>query len=219
MAHQIEQMAYVGATPWHGLGNNLPQKQPIEVWQREAGMDWQILESPVHFKSDAIGHLGAGNLLGLAVFIALPSVILTLIYGQTRIFFAMSRDGLLPAALNKVHPRFQTPHVVTLVTGFAVVLGAAFFPVGQLADISNSGTLFAFLVVSLAVMLLRRREPDRKRPFRTPLVWLVGPASVVGCVVLFFYLPISAQLVFPAWGAIGLAVYLWYGRRRSPLRR
>ena len=167
----------------------------------------------------AIGHLGAGNLLGLAVFIALPSVILTLIYGQTRIFFAMSRDGLLPAALNKVHPRFQTPHVVTLVTGFAVVLGAAFFPVGQLADISNSGTLFAFLVVSLAVMLLRRREPDRKRPFRTPLVWLVGPASVVGCVVLFFYLPISAQLVFPAWGAIGLAVYLWFGRRRSPLRR
>lgn len=167
----------------------------------------------------AIGHVSAGNFLGLAVFIALPSVILTLIYGQTRIFFAMSRDGLLPPALNKVHPRFRTPHVVTILTGLAVVLGAAFFPVGQLADISNSGTLFAFLVVSVAVMMLRRSEPDRPRPFRTPAVWLIGPMAVVGCVVLFLYLPLSAQLVFPAWGTVGLIVYLSYGRRRSPLRR
>lgn len=167
----------------------------------------------------AIGHVDAGNLLGLAVFIALPSVILTLIYGQTRIFFAMSRDGLLPQALSRVHPRFGTPHVVTLVTGLAVVLGAAFFPVGQLADISNSGTLFAFLVVALAVMLLRRTEPSRPRPFCTPFITLVGPLSVIGCIVLFLYLPLSAKLVFPAWGSIGLVVYLFYGRRRSPLRR
>ena len=131
----------------------------------------------------------------------------------------MSRDGLLPQALSRVHPRFGTPHVVTLVTGLAVVLGAAFFPVGQLADISNSGTLFAFLVVALAVMLLRRTEPSRPRPFRTPFITIVGPPSVVGCIVLFLYLPLSAQLVFPAWGSIGLVVYLLYGRRRSPLRQ
>jgi APA family basic amino acid/polyamine antiporter len=166
----------------------------------------------------AIGHTGAGNLLGLAVFIALPSVILTMIYGQTRIFFVMSRDGLLPGALSQVHPRFQTPHVVTMVTGLGVVVGAAFFPVGRLADISNSGTLFAFLVVSVAVMLLRRRDPGRHRPFRTPFVWVIGPLSVVGCIVLFLYLPPAAQLVFPIWGALGLTFYWLYGRHRSHMR-
>jgi APA family basic amino acid/polyamine antiporter len=166
----------------------------------------------------AIGHPRAGNLLGLAVFVALPSVILTMIFGQTRIFFAMSRDGLLPSSLSAVHPRFGTPHVVTRVTGVGVMLGAAFFPVGKLADISNSGTLFAFLVVALAVMLLRRRDPDRRRPFRTPAIWLVGPLAAVGCVVLFFFLPPAAQLVFPVWASIGLAVYFAYGRRHSPLR-
>ncbi len=165
----------------------------------------------------SIGHTGAGNLLGLAVFIALPSVILTMIYGQTRIFFAMSRDGLLPAGLSRVHPRFQTPHVVTLCTGAIVIFGAAFFPVGKLADISNSGTLFAFLVVSLAVMMLRRSDPSRARPFRAPWIRVIGPLSVLGCVLLFFFLPPAAQLVFPMWGALGLLVYFGYGRRRSLL--
>lgn len=165
----------------------------------------------------SIGHTSAGNLLGLAVFIAIPSVILTMIYGQTRIFFVMARDGLLPERLSRVHPRFHTPHVVTLLTGAGVVVGAAIFPVGKLADISNSGTLFAFLVVSLSVMLLRRRDPHRPRPFRTPLIWIVGPVSVIGCVVLFAFLPTSAKLVFPVWGAIGLVAYYGYGRRRSQL--
>ena len=167
----------------------------------------------------SIGHGTAGNLLGLAVFVALPSVILTMIYGQTRIFFVMSRDGLLPTSLSRVHPRFQTPYVVTLVTGAGVIFGAAFFPVGKLADISNSGTLFAFLMVSLAVMLLRRRDPTRPRPFRTPEIWLIGPVSALGCVVLFFYLPTAAKLVFPVWAAIGLALYFCYGWRKSQLRR
>ena len=165
-----------------------------------------------------IGHSTAGNLLGLAVFLAIPSVILTMIYGQTRIFFVMARDGLLPERLSRVHPRFHTPHVVTMLTGAAVVLGAAFFPVGKLADISNSGTLFAFLVVSLAVMMLRRRDPHRHRPFRTPLIWVIGPTSVAGCIVLFAFLPLSAKLVFPIWGAIGLVAYYLYGRRHSQMR-
>jgi APA family basic amino acid/polyamine antiporter len=165
----------------------------------------------------SIGHTSAGNLLGLAVFIAIPSVILTMIYGQTRIFFVMARDGLLPERLSRVHPRFHTPYVVTLLTGAGVVAGAAFFPVGKLADISNSGTLFAFLVVSLSVMLLRRRDPHRHRPFRTPLIQVVGPVSVIGCLVLFAFLPTAAKLVFPAWGALGLLAYYGYGRRRSQL--
>jgi APA family basic amino acid/polyamine antiporter len=160
----------------------------------------------------------AGNLVALAAFLALPSVILTMIFGQTRIFFVMSRDGLLPPVLSKVHPRFKTPHIVTMMTGLGVIIGAAFLPVGKLADISNSGTLFAFLVVSLAVMMLRRSDPDRRRPFRTPLVWIVGPMSVIGCVVLFFFLPTTAKLVFPIWGGIGLIFYFLYGYRKSYMK-
>ena len=164
------------------------------------------------------GFSAIGNLLGLAAFLALPSVILTMIFGQTRIFFVMSRDGLLPPVLSKVHPRFKTPHVVTILTGLGVMIGAAFLPVGRLADISNSGTLFAFLVVSLAVMMLRRSDPNRNRPFKTPAVWLVGPLSVIGCVVLFYYLPTTAKLVFPIWGGIGLLFYFAYGFRKSYMK-
>lgn len=166
----------------------------------------------------AIGHSNASHVLGLAVFIALPSVILTMIFGQTRIFFVMARDGLLPEVLGKMHAKYRTPHVVTIATGIGVVFGAAFFPVGKLADISNSGTLFAFLVVSIAVMMLRKSDPDRPRSFRTPMIWLIGPMSVIGCIVLYAYLPTSAQLVFPIWGAIGLVIYFAYSRRRSHMR-
>jgi len=162
-----------------------------------------------------IGWVKVGNLIGLAAFLALPSVVLMMLFGQTRIFFVMARDGLLPEALSRIHPRFKTPHIVTLVTGFAVTLAAAFFPVGKLADISNSGTLFAFMVVALAVMILRIKDKHRVRPFKTPAVWLVAPLAVVGCVVLFLFLPPHAKLVFPIWGAIGLVFYFLYGYRKS----
>jgi len=166
-----------------------------------------------------IGHPVVGNLLGLAAGLALPSVILMMIYGQTRIFFVMSRDGLLPEVFSKIHPRFKTPHIITVVTGLAVAIAAAFFPVGQLADISNSGTLFAFLVVALAVMLLRKTEPNRRRPFKTPAVFIVAPLAMAGCVTLFMFLPPAAKLVFPVWSAIGLVVYFIYGYRKSHVAR
>jgi APA family basic amino acid/polyamine antiporter len=162
-----------------------------------------------------IGWTKVGNMIGLAAFLALPSVVLMMLFGQTRIFFVMARDGLLPEVLSRVHARFKTPHVVTMVTGCAVTLAAAFLPVGKLADISNSGTLFAFLVVALAVMILRVRDKSRVRPFRTPAIWLVGPLAVIGCVVLFLFLPTDAKLVFPVWGAIGLVFYFLYGYRKS----
>ncbi|MFZ4653303.1 MAG: amino acid permease [Methylococcaceae bacterium] len=164
-----------------------------------------------------IGYDHFGNLIGLAAFLALPSVILMLLFGQTRIFFVMARDGLLPERLSTVHPRYKTPHVVTLITGVGVTLSAAFFPVGRLADVSNSGTLFAFFVVALAVMILRVREKDRHRPFRTPVIWLVGPLAMVGCATLFMFLPSEAQLVFPIWGSLGLLLYYFYGYRHSHL--
>jgi APA family basic amino acid/polyamine antiporter len=166
-----------------------------------------------------IGHPLAGNLVGLAAGLALPSVLLLSVYGQTRIFFAMARDGLLPEALSAVHPRLRTPHVVTWLTGAAIALAAAFFPVGRLADFANSGTLFAFLVVAVAVMRLRVTEPGRARPFRTPMVWLVGPLTVIGCLGLFLFLPIEAKLLFPVWSAIGLVFYFAYGFRHSHVGR
>lgn len=167
----------------------------------------------------AIGFSGIGNMLGIAAFLALPSVILVLIFGQTRIFFVMSRDGLLPEKLSTVHPRFKTPHVVTIMTGLAVAVAAAFFPVGQLADISNAGTLYAFLMVAVAVMVLRVRDPLRQRHFKVPAIWLVAPLTIIGCVLLFFNLPSAAMLFLPAWGALGLLVYFFYSRSRSHLGR
>jgi APA family basic amino acid/polyamine antiporter len=166
-----------------------------------------------------IGHPIVGNLLGLAAGLALPSVILMMIYGQTRIFFVMSRDGLLPEALSRIHPKFKTPHIVTMVTGVGVTIAAAFFPIGQLADVSNSGTLFAFAVVSIAVMMLRKTEPNRHRPFRTPAVFIIAPLAIVGCVGLFIFLPPAAKLVFPVWSAIGLVLYFCYGFRKSHVAR
>jgi APA family basic amino acid/polyamine antiporter len=155
--------------------------------------------------------------IGTAATIALPSVVLMMIFGQTRIFFTMSRDGLLPEALSKIHSRFHTPHVITIVTTLAVSLFAAMFPVGLLADISNSGTLFAFLMVAVAVLILRRTQPDRARPFRTPAAFIVCPLAVAGCLLLFINLSALAQTVFISWAAFGLLVYYAYGFDKSHL--
>jgi APA family basic amino acid/polyamine antiporter len=158
-------------------------------------------------------------MIGLAANLALPSVILMMLFGQTRIFFVMARDGLLPEKLATVHPKWKTPHIVTFITGIFVAIAAALLPVGQLADISNSGTLFAFFMVAIAVMMLRRRDPGRERPFRTPLVWIIGPVAAAGCVFLYWNLPVDAKLVLPVWGAVGLTVYFLYGYRKSHVGR
>jgi len=160
-----------------------------------------------------------GNLIGLAAALALPSVILMMIYGQTRIFFTMSRDGLLPEGLSKVHPTFHTPHVITIITGIFVALFAALFPVGILADISNSGTLFAFFMVAIGVMVLRVKQPDRPRPFKTPLVWIVCPLAVLGCLLLFLNLSKYTLTLFFGWAVIGILIYALYGYRKSDLAR
>ncbi|ALC13937.1 amino acid permease [Sphingopyxis sp. 113P3] len=167
----------------------------------------------------SINYTRAGDLIGLAANLALPSVILMMLFGQTRIFFVMARDGLLPEKLASVHPKWKTPHVVTLITGIFVAIAAALLPVGQLADISNSGTLFAFLMVSIAVLALRVKDPSRHRPFRTPFVWVVAPVAAFGCVFLFWNLPIDAKLVLPIWGVVGLVIYFLYGYRRSHVGR
>jgi APA family basic amino acid/polyamine antiporter len=166
-----------------------------------------------------LGFSWAGNMIGVAAFLALPSVILVLIFGQTRIFFVMSRDGLLPGVLSKVHPKYRTPHVVTLITGIGVAIAAAFFPVGSLADISNAGTLYAFLMVAVAVLMLRKTDPNRRRSFKVPGVWVIAPLTIAGCVFLFLNLPTSAMLFLPGWSALGLLVYFFYSRGKSHLGR
>ncbi len=166
-----------------------------------------------------IGWPQIGNLVGLAAILALPSVILMMMFGQTRVFFVMSRDGLLPEAFSKVHPKYNTPYVITILTGIFVALFAAFFPVGQLANISNSGTLFAFAAVSIAVMALRKSDPSRHRPFRTPLITLTAPLAIAGCLYLFFSLDLKSQMLFAAWAVIGLVVYFLYSRSRSHVGR
>ncbi|WP_295241894.1 amino acid permease [uncultured Brevundimonas sp.] len=166
-----------------------------------------------------VGHPQIGNALGTAALLALPSVILMMIFGQTRIFFVMARDGLLPEGLTKIHPKWKTPYIVTAATGIAVAIAGALFPVGQLADISNSGTLFAFFMVSIAVLVLRVKDPNRRRPFRTPLIWVFAPLSAFGCAFLFWNLPHDAKMVLPIWGGIGLLIYFAYGYRKSHLGR
>ncbi|HEY0229801.1 MAG TPA: amino acid permease [Dokdonella sp.] len=158
-----------------------------------------------------------GNLVGVAAVLALPSVILMMMFGQTRIFFTMSRDGLLPEFFSRVHPRFHTPYVITIITGVVVAFCSALFPVGALADTSNTGTLLAFAMVSIGVMILRKQQPGRARPFRTPFVWVVCPLAVCGCLLLFLSLPTFALEVFAGWAIFGLLIYFFYSQRRSHL--
>src|SRR3546814_18712955 len=119
-----------------------------------------------------------------------------MMFGQTRIFFVMSRDGLLPVVFSKVHPKFHTPYVITILTGIFVSLFAAFFPVGKLADISNSGTLFAFAAVSVAVMMLRQTAPHRRRPFLPPGLNFTAPFASVGCIYPFLLLLTHTKPMF-----------------------
>ena len=158
-----------------------------------------------------------GNWIGIAAILALPSVILMMMFGQTRIFFTMSRDGLLPERLSRVHPRFHTPHVITVITGVVVAICSALFPVGKLADTSNSGTLLAFAMVSIGVLILRKQQPNRVRPFRTPMAWVVCPLAVLGCLLLFVNLSMTAKVVFVVWAVFGLIIYGLYGYKRSHL--
>lgn len=166
-----------------------------------------------------IGWSKAGQMLGYAAGFALPSVILILMFGQTRIFFVMARDGLLPEKLSSVHPKWKTPYIMTAITGVVVAIGAAFFPVGQLADWANAGTLYAFMMVAICVMILRRTAPDKPRSFRTPMLWLIGPATVLGTIFLFFNLDLASILVFTGWAVVGIIAYFAYGRGASHLGR
>ena len=166
-----------------------------------------------------LDHPAAAALVGTTAALALPSVILVVLFGQTRIFFAMARDGMLPRPFARIHPRYRTPHVATLCTGLFVAIAGALFPVGKLAEFANAGTLFAFAIVAIGVMILRRTQPARRRSFRMPAIWLTAPLAVLGCTFLFFQLSTQTQFLFLAWSLGGLFIYVLYGRRHSHLAR
>ncbi len=174
-------------------------------------------KEPLAFILRELGHGTIGNLVAAAAIMALPSVVLMMMFGQTRILFTMARDGLMPAAFSRIHEKYHTPHIVTMTTGVAVALFAAMFPVGALADISNSGTLFAFFIVALGVMILRVQQPHHERHFRTPLLWLVGPLAMAGCLLLFVSLGSYTIKLFFMWAFAGLVLYFLYGRKHSLL--
>src|SRR4051812_16545671 len=157
--------------------------------------------------------ISAGALAGLT------SVLLVFQLGQPRIFMAMARDGLLPGYFARIHPRFRTPHITTIWTGIAVGGVAMLTDIGSLADLTNIGTLFAFVLVCLGVIVLRRTDPNRRRPFRVPMVPLFPILGVFFCAALMLSLPIETWVRFFAWLIIGLAIYFFYSARHSHLRR
>ncbi|MHA6722113.1 amino acid permease [Sphingomonas sp. RS2018] len=161
-----------------------------------------------------IGQGGAAAFLAASAVIALPTVILAFLYGQSRIFFVMARDRLLPEGLAKVSSR-GTPVRITLFTAAVVMLFAGVLPIDAIAALANAGTLTAFAAVALCMLVMRRRAPDMARPFRTPAAWLVGIGAIVGCFYLFASLPGTTQLWFLGWNVIGLVIYFVFIARRT----
>jgi APA family basic amino acid/polyamine antiporter len=155
------------------------------------------------------------GIISLGAVAGLTSVLLVLLLGQSRVFFAVSRDGLLPAAFSRVHPRYRTPYIPTSLTAIAVGLTAALLPIQEIAELTNIGTLFAFMLVCAGVWILRRIEPTLRRPFHTPLVPLVPLLGMFFCAYLMLSLPVVTWIRFFVWMAIGLVIYLSYGRYHS----
>jgi APA family basic amino acid/polyamine antiporter len=186
-----------GLVPWKELGT----AEPLATAFSMLGMNWTA----------AIISLGA-------VF-ATTSVLVVFQMGQPRIFFSMARDGLLPAWAARVHPRYRTPHVTTIITGIVVGVFAGVANINEVVELTNIGTLFAFVLVAVGVLVLRRTDPGRPRPFRTPFVPYVPLLAIVCCGYLMVELPLTTWIRFGVWLAIGLVLYFLYGMHHSRLKR
>ncbi|HET7351048.1 MAG TPA: amino acid permease [Marmoricola sp.] len=173
--------------------------------------------APLATAFDSVGLEFMGRLIAIGACIGLIVVVMILMLGQTRVGFAMARDGLLPRGLAKVHPKFGTPYVFTLITGVAVAIIGGLVDLATLVNLVSIGTLFAFLLVSMGVVILRRSRPELPRSFRTPWVYAVATASVLLCLYLMLNLTGGTWVRFMVWMAIGLVVYAMYGYRNSRL--
>jgi basic amino acid/polyamine antiporter, APA family len=190
-------LVMTGLVPWNAHGS----ADPLAAAFTERGYDW------------------AAGIISFGAIIAMASVLLVFQMGQPRIFYSMARDGLLPPFAAKLHPKYRTPHVTTILTGAFVAFFAAFANINEVIELTNIGTLFAFVLVAIGVMALRLRDPGRHRPFRTPLIWVVAPAAVLSCGFLMYQLPLVTWIRFGIWLAIGLVFYFLYGYHKSILGR
>jgi APA family basic amino acid/polyamine antiporter len=191
-----------GMAPWQTLGTPEPM---ITALQQAEGPPGLLTFSRF--------------IIALGAVIAMGSVLMVFQLGQPRIFFSMSRDGLLPKFFSRVHPRFRTPYIGTIITGTFVATFAAFANIAEVVDLTNIGTLFAFVIVSAGVIFLRRSDPDRPRPFRVPWVPWTPLISIVACGYLMFQLPRVTWIRFGIWLLLGLVIYFLYSYRNSALRK
>jgi basic amino acid/polyamine antiporter, APA family len=190
-------LVLTGLIPWDKL--NVPD--PLAVALQYIHADW------------------AAGILALGAVAAMTSVLLVFQLGQARIFMSMARDGLLPPWAARLHPKYKTPHITTIITGVFVAVFAALAPIGVVLELTNIGTLFAFILVALGIIVLRRKDPDRPRPFRTPWVPFLPLLSVAFCVYLILSLPLLTKLRFVGWLAVGALIYFLYSVRHSRVRR
>jgi APA family basic amino acid/polyamine antiporter len=174
---------------------------------------------PLAFAFSSLGMNWTAGLIAFGAVLATTSALVPYQAGQPRIFLSMGRDGLLPGWAARIHPRFRTPHVSTLLTGFVVAICSSVANINELVELTNIGTLFAFIIVAAGIIILRKKEPHRPRPFRTPWVPWVPLLAIACCLYLMLELPLKTWLRFFAWMGVGLLIYLGYGSRRSRLRR
>lgn len=189
-----------------------------------AGVPWEgqaastgFLNAPVAYVLHVINQDWAAGLISAGAAAGITSVLLVMLMGQPRIFFSMGRDRLLPQGFSKVHPKFGTPYVTTIVTGLIVAIVAGFTPINVVGEMTSIGTLFAFVVVCAAVIMLRIQRPDAHRPFRVPLGYVFPVLGVLACLYLMLSLSVVTWVRFLVWLDIGLFIYWFYGRKHSPL--
>ena len=179
--------------------------------------DQQFLNAPVGYALAVINKDWAAGVVSAGAVAGITSVLLVMLMSQPRIFFAMSRDRLLPAGVSRVHPKFRTPYITTIITCIIVAAVAGFVPINVLGEMTSIGTLFAFVVVSLAVIVLRYRRPEAKRPFRVPGGNVIPILGVLACVYLMVSLSVMTWVRFLGWLDVGMIIYWFYGRTHSPL--
>ena len=174
---------------------------------------------PIALAADHANLGWMARIIKLGAIAGLSSVILVMMLGQTRVFWSMSRDGLLPPLISRVHPRFKTPWVITIATGVVVAFFGGVLPVRDAGNLCNIGTLLAFVIVSIGVLVLRVREPGLQRKFRTPAIWVVAPLGALSALALMWYLPWMTWVRLLVWFLIGMVVYFGYSRRHSRLHQ
>lgn len=174
---------------------------------------------PVAYVLRRLGYGFGSALVGTGAICGLSTVLLVMIYAQTRSFFAMSRDGLIPAGICKLHSKYQTPHVITMIVGVAIALISGFTPIYVVAEMCSIGTLFAYLIATIGVVVLRIKQPQMERPFRCPKVYLVCTLGILCCGYIMYNLAIETWWRFGMWSIVGIIIYFVYGIRHSLLRK